>query len=80
MLPAWLGCLASSVLTAAGGLVLGIATAVWRVVDMLPGYTGTGLLAVAAVALAGAAGWLWLDHQLLALEEAWLPERRGWGG
>ena len=44
---------------------------------MLPGYAGTGLLAAVAAGLAVWAGWIWLDHQLAALPEAWLPDRRG---
>jgi len=77
MVAGWAGCLFSSLLTAAGSLALGLATAVWRAVDMLPGYAGTGLLAAVAAGLAVWAGWTWLDHQLAALPEAWLPDRRG---
>jgi hypothetical protein len=60
----------------AGSVVLGLATAVWRLVWVIPGYVGVGLLSAAALATALVAGAMWLDGQLAALEEAWLLERR----
>jgi hypothetical protein len=60
----------------AGSVVLGLATAVWRLVGAIPGYVGVGLLSAAALATALTAGVMWLDGQLAALEEVWLLERR----
>jgi hypothetical protein len=74
--PVWAGYVAGSLMAMAGSVVLGLATAVWRLVGAIPGYAGVGLLSAAALATALAAGVMWLDGQLAALEEAWLLERR----
>jgi hypothetical protein len=76
MLPMWAGCAVGSLLAAAGSVVLGLATAVWRLVGAIPGYAGVGLLSTAALAAALVAGRIWLDGQLAVLEGVWLPERR----
>jgi hypothetical protein len=74
--PVWAGYVAGSLLAMAGSVVLGLATAVWRLVGAIPGYVGVGLLSAAALATALTAGVMWLDGQLAALEEVWLLERR----
>jgi hypothetical protein len=67
---------AGSLLAMAGSVLLGLATAVWRLVGAIPGYVGVGLLSAAALATALAAAAMWLDGQLAALEEVWLLEQR----
>jgi hypothetical protein len=75
-MPVWACYVAGSLLAMAGSVLLGLATAVWRLVGAIPGYVGVGLLSAAALATALVAGVMWLDGQLAALEEVWLLERR----
>jgi hypothetical protein len=75
-MPMWAGYVVGSLLAGAGSVVLGLATAAWRLVGAIPGYGGVGLLSAAALAAALMATRVWLDGQLAVLEEVWLWEQR----
>jgi len=75
-MPMWAGYAVGSLLAAVGSAVLGLATAVWRLVGAIPGFTGVGLLAAAALVAIVVAGKVWLDGQLALLAEVWLLEQR----